>query len=156
MFRSTYDTPFPFTLPSPPPSLSLLLLFPLLLLLLVLLSSYTRMWVQAHGALEDLLVDEHPPTAPRPLKDRLQVFQVLATFYLKYLQIFRSLEAVYDQIVHPQKRRMVRHVLDGVMGRILELKNEMVELEFSEFHYFDDVLQDLKLTPVSQWYCTGD
>uniref|UniRef100_A0A674DE24 IQ motif containing with AAA domain 1 n=1 Tax=Salmo trutta TaxID=8032 RepID=A0A674DE24_SALTR len=109
--------------------------------------SYTRMWVQAHGALEDLLVDEHPPTAPRPLKDRLQVFQGLATFYLKYLQIFRSLEAVYDQIVHPQKRRMVRHVLDGVMGRILELKNEMVELEFSEFHYFDDVLQDLKLTP---------
>uniref|UniRef100_A0A674DDQ9 IQ motif containing with AAA domain 1 n=1 Tax=Salmo trutta TaxID=8032 RepID=A0A674DDQ9_SALTR len=105
------------------------------------------MWVQAHGALEDLLVDEHPPTAPRPLKDRLQVFQGLATFYLKYLQIFRSLEAVYDQIVHPQKRRMVRHVLDGVMGRILELKNEMVELEFSEFHYFDDVLQDLKLTP---------
>uniref|UniRef100_A0A8C7LH25 IQ motif containing with AAA domain 1 n=1 Tax=Oncorhynchus kisutch TaxID=8019 RepID=A0A8C7LH25_ONCKI len=101
----------------------------------------------AHGALEDLLVDEHPPTAPRPLKDRLQVFQGLATFYLKYLQIFRSLEAVYDQIVHPQKRRMVRHVLDGVMGRILELKNEMVELEFSEFHYFDDVLQDLKLTP---------
>ncbi|KAK6325599.1 hypothetical protein J4Q44_G00049410 [Coregonus suidteri] len=110
-------------------------------------SSYTRMWVQAHGALEDLLVDEFPPTAPRPLKDRLQVFQGLATFYLKYLQIFRGLEAVYDQIVHPQKRRMVRHVLDGVMGRLLELKNEMVELEFSEFHYFDDVLQDLKLTP---------
>uniref|UniRef100_A0A4W5LSZ3 Uncharacterized protein n=1 Tax=Hucho hucho TaxID=62062 RepID=A0A4W5LSZ3_9TELE len=42
---------------------------------------------------------------------------------------------------------MVRHMLDGVMGRLLELKNEMVELEFSEFHYFDDVLQDLKLTP---------
>ena len=35
------------------------------------------------------------------------------------------------------------------MGRILELKNEMVVLEFSEYHYFDDVLSDLKLTPVS-------
>ena len=35
------------------------------------------------------------------------------------------------------------------MGRILELKNEMVLLEFSEYHYFDDVLSDLKLTPVS-------
>ena len=34
-------------------------------------------------------------------------------------------------------------------GRVLELKNEMVNLEFSEFHYFDDVLSDLKLTPVS-------
>ena len=36
------------------------------------------------------------------------------------------------------------------MGRILELKNEMVQLEYSEFHYFDDVLSDLKLTPVSE------
>lgn len=34
-------------------------------------------------------------------------------------------------------------------NRVLEMKNEMVQLEFSEFHYFDDVLSDLKLTPVS-------
>ncbi|KAM4602204.1 dynein regulatory complex protein 11 [Polymixia lowei] len=109
--------------------------------------SYTRMWAAAQRDLENLLVDEFPPVAPRPQKDRLQIFQGLATFYLKYLQIFRSLEVIYDQIVHPQKRRTVRHVLDGVMGRLLELKNEMVELELSEFHYFDDMLQDLKLTP---------
>ncbi|XP_029930624.1 dynein regulatory complex protein 11 isoform X2 [Myripristis murdjan] len=110
-------------------------------------SSYARMWAAAHGALEDLLLDEFPATAPRPQKDAFQIFQGLATFYLKYLRIFRSLEAVYDQLVHPQKRRVVRHVLDGVMGRLLELRNEMVELEMSEFHYFDDVLQDLKMTP---------
>lgn len=36
----------------------------------------------------------------------------------------------------------------GTMGRILELKSEMVNLEYSEFHYMDDVLSDLKLTPV--------
>ena len=74
---------------------------------------------------------------------------MLATMYIKYIQIFRRLEQCYDQIVHPQKRRVLRHVLDGTMGRILELKNEMVNLEFSEFHYFDDVLSDLKLTPVN-------
>ena len=70
--------------------------------------------------------------------------------YIKYIQIFRRLSDSYDQIVHPQKRRVLRHVLDGTMGRILELKNEMVQLEYSEFHYFDDVLSDLKLTPVSE------
>ena len=70
--------------------------------------------------------------------------------YIKYIQIFRRLSDSYDQIVHPQKRRVLRHVLDGTMGRILELKNEMVQLEYSEFHYFDDVLSDLKLTPVSK------
>lgn len=69
--------------------------------------------------------------------------------YVRYIQVFRQLEKVYDQIVHPQKRLVIRIVLDGVMGRVLELKNEMVEKEFSEYHYMDDVLHDLKMTPVS-------
>ena len=33
--------------------------------------------------------------------------------------------------------------------RILEVKNEMVKLDPLEFHYFDDLLTDMKLTPVS-------
>ncbi|KAK1798716.1 hypothetical protein P4O66_007004 [Electrophorus voltai] len=112
-----------------------------------LLSSYGRMWAEAQGALDELLEDEAPTVQPPPQKDHLQVFQTLASFYLRYLQIFRALEAVYDQLVHPQKRRTVRHVLEGVMGRLVELKNDMVDLEASEFHYFDDMLQDLKMTP---------
>lgn len=110
------------------------------------------MWAAAQGALENLLEDEYPTLQLRPQKDRLQVFQTLATFYLRYLKIFHSLEEVYDQVVHPQKRRVVRQVLEGVMGRLVELKNEMVELEYSEFHYFDDILQDFKMTPVSKLY----
>uniref|UniRef100_A0A671KY90 IQ motif containing with AAA domain 1 n=1 Tax=Sinocyclocheilus anshuiensis TaxID=1608454 RepID=A0A671KY90_9TELE len=105
------------------------------------------MWNAAQGALEDLLEDEYPTMQLRPQKDRLQVFQTLATFYLRYLKIFHALEEVYDRIVHPQKRRVVHQVLEGVMGRLVELKNEMVELEYSEFHYFDDILQDIKMTP---------
>jgi IQ and AAA domain-containing protein len=42
----------------------------------------------------------------------------------------------------------MRHVLDGVIGRLIEVKHEMIKLELSEYHFFDDVLQDLKLTPV--------
>lgn len=108
------------------------------------------MWDAAQGALEYLLEDEYPTMQLHPQKDRMQVFQTLATFYLRYLKIFRALEEVYDQLVHPQKRRVVHQVLEGVMGRLVELKNEMVELEYSEFHYFDDILQDLKMTPVSE------
>ncbi|XP_063067929.1 dynein regulatory complex protein 11 [Engraulis encrasicolus] len=109
--------------------------------------SYNRIWAAAHHLLGGLLEDEFPAVQPRPQRDRMQVFQTLAGFYLKYLQILRRLEEVYDQMVHPQKRRVVRTVLEGVMGRLLELKNEMVELECSEFHYFDDMLQDMKMTP---------
>ncbi|XP_006127509.2 dynein regulatory complex protein 11 isoform X1 [Pelodiscus sinensis] len=109
--------------------------------------TYNKMWAEAQESLNSLLQREIEDKLPKPQKDRVTVFQTLATFYIKYVQIFRNLETAYDQIVHPQKRLVIRQVLEGVMGRILELKNEMVVLENSEFHYFDDILQDLKLSP---------
>ncbi|XP_037857266.1 dynein regulatory complex protein 11 isoform X5 [Chlorocebus sabaeus] len=109
-------------------------------------TKYNKMWHQTQEALGALL-DKEPQKMVEPQRNQVFIFQTLATFYIKYMQIFRNLENVYDQIVHPQKRILIRKVLDGVMGRILELKNEMVELELTEFHYFDDILQDLKLAP---------
>ena len=106
------------------------------------------MWHQTQEALNSLL-DTESQKMMEPQKNQVFIFQMLATFYIKYVQIFRNLENVYDQIVHPQKRILIRKILDAVMGRILELKNEMVELELTEFHYFDYILQDLKLEPVS-------
>ncbi|KAM9084228.1 dynein regulatory complex protein 11 isoform 1-T1 [Megaptera novaeangliae] len=107
---------------------------------------YNKMWHQTQEALNSLL-DKESQKMMKPQRNQVFIFQMLATFYIKYVQIFRNLENVYDQIVHPQKRMLIRKILDGVMGRILELKNEMVELELTEFHYFDDILQDLKLIP---------
>lgn len=109
---------------------------------------YNKMWHQTQEALNSLL-DKESQNMMESQRNQVFIFQMLATFYIKYVQIFRNLEDVYDQIVHPQKRILIRKILDGVMGRVLELKNEMVELELTEFHYFDDILQDLKLAPVS-------
>lgn len=107
------------------------------------------MWSDANAALADLFALDVPPERQKPERDKQAAFQMLATMFIKYVQIFRRLEQCYDQMVHPQKRRAVKKALDGVVGRVLELKTEMINLEFSEFHYFDDVLSDLKLTPVS-------
>ncbi|XP_035508639.1 dynein regulatory complex protein 11 [Morone saxatilis] len=109
--------------------------------------TYSQQWADAHLQLSRLLTEELPAEPPRPEKDRVVFFQRLAMLYVHYIQIFRQLEKIYDQVVHPQKRRVIRAVLDCVIGRVLELKNEMVEKEFSEYHYMDDVLHDLKLTP---------
>ncbi|XP_074491372.1 dynein regulatory complex protein 11 [Sebastes fasciatus] len=109
--------------------------------------TYNQLWVDAQLELSHLLTEELPNEPRRPEKDRVVFFQRLAMLYVHYLQIFRQQEKVYDQVVQPQKRRVIRAILDGVMGRVLELKNEMVEKEFSEYHYMDDILHDLKLTP---------
>ncbi|XP_063057574.1 dynein regulatory complex protein 11 [Engraulis encrasicolus] len=110
-------------------------------------STYNKLWASAQSELDSLLTQEIPAQTARPERDRVVFFQRLATLYVRYVQIFRHLEEAYDQIIHPQKRRVIRQVLDSVMGRVVELKNEMVEKEFSEYHYMDDVVQDLKLTP---------
>ncbi|EDV25409.1 uncharacterized protein TRIADDRAFT_24164, partial [Trichoplax adhaerens] len=107
---------------------------------------YQRQWEEAQAGLTDLLEVEEEELIKKE-KDRITAFQKLAVPYVKYIQIFRKLEQAYDQIVHPQKHRLLRHVLDGVIGRIIEMKHGMVSLELSEFHYLDDVLSDMKLQP---------
>uniref|UniRef100_A0A8C5F852 Zgc:153738 n=1 Tax=Gadus morhua TaxID=8049 RepID=A0A8C5F852_GADMO len=109
--------------------------------------TYNKLWADAQVELSSLLAEELPPQPARPEKDRVVFFQRLITLYVRYVRVLRHLEEAYDQVLQPQKRRLIRGVLDGVMGRVVELKNEMVEKEFSEYHYMDDVLQDLKLTP---------
>ncbi|XP_074524462.1 dynein regulatory complex protein 11 [Halichoeres trimaculatus] len=111
--------------------------------------AYNQLWADAQLELSRLLAEELPAEPPRPERDRVVFFQRLALLYVRYLQIFRQLEKVYDQIVHPQKRRLIQALVNGVMGRVLELKNEMVEIEFSEYHYLDDILHDLKLLPAA-------
>ena len=49
-----------------------------------------------------------------------------APLYLNYLDVYKKLEAVYDQMVHPQKRRVVRTLLDSCIQRILEIKNDLI------------------------------
>ncbi|NWJ03566.1 DRC11 protein, partial [Crypturellus undulatus] len=108
------------------------------------ISTYNKLWADAQESLDVLLQGEREV---KPIKDHVTAFKALATSYIKYVQVFRNLDTAYEQIVHPQKRLAIRQVLEGVMGRILELKNDMVTLENSEYHYFDDILQDLKLLP---------
>lgn len=105
------------------------------------------MWADAQKDL-DIQLQRETEMFLQPEKDPVKAFKMLATFYIKYMRIFRNLEMAHDQLLHQQKRAAIRQVLDGVIGRILEIKKEMVELESSEFHYIDDILEDLKLLPV--------
>uniref|UniRef100_A0A8B9CWQ3 IQ motif containing with AAA domain 1 n=1 Tax=Anser brachyrhynchus TaxID=132585 RepID=A0A8B9CWQ3_9AVES len=111
------------------------------------ISTYNKIWTDAQKDLDIQLQTEREQFL-QPEKDRVKVFKMLASSYIKYMQIFRNLEEAHDRLVHQQKRAVIRRVLDGVIGRILEMKKEMVALENSEFHYIDNILEDLKLLPV--------
>lgn len=77
--------------------------------------------------------------------------------YIKYIQIFRKLERCYDSMVHPQKRRDVKKLLELVIVRVIELKHELIQCnprvkkfpeypQAREYIHLVDILVDLKLS----------
>ncbi|XP_053464724.1 IQ and AAA domain-containing protein 1-like [Nycticebus coucang] len=110
--------------------------------------AYQRLWESSHVTLQELLEQEQPLLEPVPERERQSFQYRIAMFYLHYLGLMRGFDTAYDQMVQPQKRRLLRRLLDCVVVRVLELKEELVRVDLSENHCLDRVLQDLKLTPV--------
>ncbi|XP_048642903.1 IQ and AAA domain-containing protein 1-like [Marmota marmota marmota] len=114
----------------------------------LLCRTYQRLWEASHVTLQELLDQEQPLLEAVPNRDRQSFQHRLSVFYLYYLGLLRRFDTIYDQMVQPQKRRLLRRLLDGVAGRVLEIKDELVRVDLCETHCLDRVLQDLKLTPV--------
>ncbi|XP_023297854.2 dynein regulatory complex protein 11 [Lucilia cuprina] len=69
-------------------------------------------------------------------------------FYLKYICLANRLEDVYDKMIQPQKRQLIRNLLDATLGRVIELKHDLVNIDVMEFSYNDAIIERLKLTPI--------
>ncbi|XP_019568347.2 IQ and AAA domain-containing protein 1-like [Rhinolophus sinicus] len=109
--------------------------------------AYQRLWDASHATLQELLDREQPLLEPVPKRDRQAFQHRLSSLYLRYLGLLRRFDTLYDRMVQPQKRRLLRRLLDSVAGRVLELKEELVRADLCETHCLDRVLQDLTLTP---------
>ena len=79
--------------------------------------------------------------------DRRQQRPLLASLYLRYISISNRLTDCVDQIVQPQKRALARKILEAVLGRILELKIDLVEADLMEWTHCGDTLKELNVTP---------
>ncbi|NXI82050.1 DRC11 protein, partial [Rhipidura dahli] len=109
-------------------------------------STYIKLWADTQREL-DIMLQREREEFLQPEEDLEKVMKMLATAYVQYLEIFRNLEEAHDHLIHQQKRAAVRQVLDGVIGRILEIKKEMVALDKSECHHMEDILMDLQRVP---------
>lgn len=79
--------------------------------------------------------------------DRRDERLLLATLYVRYILIANKLTVCVDQIVQPQKRILIRKLLEATLGRILELKSDLVEADLNEWTHCGDVMEKLNLTP---------
>ncbi|XP_063367172.1 dynein regulatory complex protein 11 [Cydia amplana] len=80
--------------------------------------------------------------------ERTQLHPHLSELRVRYTVLVRRLDNVYDQLLQPQKRLIVKRLLEACLGRLIEIKHDLVELHLSDYTFDDDeVLQRLQVTP---------
>lgn len=107
-------------------------------------STAKQLWRAAQSGLDEVLQGE---AATQETEDAAELLRMRDALFLKYVRIVQALQEAQDQLVQPQKRRLVERLLPALMGRVLELRRMQVENGMSEFRFMDHVMQDLKLTP---------
>ncbi|XP_075224915.1 dynein regulatory complex protein 11 [Lycorma delicatula] len=110
--------------------------------------TYNKLWAEAQVILEDSTRIDVDQQSAKPTKDKKLAHRILSDLYIKYICAVNKLDQCYDQIVQPQKRLLIRKLLDASIGRFLELKHELVNLDLSEFSYHDEVLIESKILPM--------
>ncbi|XP_033194147.1 dynein regulatory complex protein 11 [Bombus vancouverensis nearcticus] len=108
---------------------------------------YNELWKSAQTDMEELLQIDTNLQNAKSQKDRKKAHNTVSELYVRYILIYNKLELCYDQIIQPQKRILMKQLLVSCLGRILELKHELVEIDLSEYSYFDDILIKLSVTP---------
>lgn len=108
---------------------------------------YDKFWREAQAMLADTIQIDTVLQNAKPQKDRKKAHDVISTLYVKYIVACNKLEQCYDQIIQPQKRLLIKKSLNASLGRILELKHELVNIDLSEYSYYDDVLIECGVTP---------
>ena len=109
--------------------------------------TYNQLWIKTQADIQTVLSSESQILIGKAERDRELAYKAVSKLYLQYVKIFRTLDACYDQMVHPQKRMLVRKLLDSTIGRILELKHDLVGLDNLEYSYHDGTMAELGCHP---------
>ena len=104
------------------------------------------LWTNTQRQLSHLLKSEI--YSPKGFDSERQANDFVRRLFIKYNDIMKKLDEVYTTLVHPQKRLIVRNLLDAIVGRLVELKQEMMKFGSCEYTYFEDLALDQNKTLV--------
>lgn len=114
---------------------------------------YEQIWRDAQKSLENLAISDFENQAQDVHCNRKTSQAIVFELYLKYIIIANKFEEVYDKIIQPQKRLLVRKMLDSTLSRVVELKHDLVNIDLMEFSYNDKIMEKLRLTPMETEIC---
>ncbi|XP_020283087.1 IQ and AAA domain-containing protein 1 [Pseudomyrmex gracilis] len=110
-------------------------------------ATYDELWKTAYELLTETIQTDTVIQGTKPQKDRKKAHDVVSPLYVRYILICNKLEECYEQMIQPQKRLLIRKLLNAVLGRLLELKHDLVNIDLSEHSYYDNVLIECGVTP---------
>lgn len=110
-------------------------------------ATYDELWRTAQVSLAETIQADTVLQGAKPQKDRKKAHDVVAVLYVRYILTCNKLERCYDQVIQPQKRLLLKRLLNATLGRVLELKHELVDIDLSEYSSYDDVLIECGVTP---------
>lgn len=70
--------------------------------------------------------------------ERTALQPLLSEIRVRYTLLLARLDTVYDQLLQPQKRLIVKRLLEACIGRLIEIKHDLVEVHLSDYTYDDD------------------
>lgn len=110
-------------------------------------ATYDQLWSEAQTLLAETIQTDTVLQGAKPQRDRKKAHNLVAALYVRYVLACNKLEQCYDQVIQPQKRLLIKKSLNACLGRVLELKHELVNIDLAEHNYYDDVLIERGVTP---------
>lgn len=111
---------------------------------------YSKWWITTKNQLQKLSEKEKELIqTTKSTKDRPFASCLVGGLYAKYCMIVQEIDECLDQMCQVQKTGTVRKLMDAATIRLNELKEELVKIDISEYHYIDGSLIQLKLIPHS-------
>ncbi|XP_046402516.1 dynein regulatory complex protein 11-like [Ischnura elegans] len=108
---------------------------------------HQKLWDSAQADLKRIVYAEDELQKAGEIEDKWKEYNILGSFYLQYVKAINKLGDCYDQIVHPQKRIIIRKLLDACLCRFLEVKNRMVQLSLDDINLLDQTCINEKMIP---------
>ncbi|XP_051153442.1 IQ and AAA domain-containing protein 1-like isoform X2 [Leptopilina boulardi] len=110
-------------------------------------SYYSKLWLITQKDVEQLLELDEKVQANGSTEKKVEALNRILPIYLKYRNIVKRLTICHDQVIQVQKRNLIKQILNCAIIRMLEYKREIVNLDYSEYHWPDNFMIQMKLTP---------
>ena len=94
-------------------------------------TDFDELWLWAEDELELLWEQEKAISTSPPEKNRCVLFSKLALIYLRYVVVARQLDLCYRSLLHVQKRKDISLLIRAILGRIVELKVKLKNLQIT-------------------------